>query len=163
MRKESGHLKPAGHLPSRRKPKRKNSKRTGELSEAAFLHKARSLGFKVCKPWGDSERYDFILDNGHRLWRVQVKCTEQLRAGGYDIQPSYVNPRGDKTSYTAEDIDVLIAHVVPVDAWYVVPVEALAFKSLHFYPDHFCPRARFEQFREAWRLLQAKNDPKEDR
>jgi len=144
------------------KPPRKNSKRTGELSEAAFLHKAQSLGFRVCKPWGDSERYDFILDNGERLWRAQVKCTEHLRAHGYDIQSIYVNRKGDKTSYTSADIDVLIAHLVPVDVWYVVPIEALALsKSLRLYPDASSPRARFEQFREAWHLLRPKRaDPR---
>jgi hypothetical protein len=35
------------------------------------LHKAAALGFGVAKPYGDSERYDFILDSGERLWRVQ--------------------------------------------------------------------------------------------
>src|SRR5712691_6414426 len=53
--------------PSRGEPsckiKRVNTKRKGELSEAAFLLKAASLGFGVAKPWGDSERYDFILDS----------------------------------------------------------------------------------------------------
>ena len=43
---------------------RRNPKRTGELSEAAFMLKARTLGFNPAKPWGDSERYDFILDTG---------------------------------------------------------------------------------------------------
>jgi hypothetical protein len=28
----------------------------------------------VAKPYGDSERYDCILDNGRRLWRVQIKA-----------------------------------------------------------------------------------------
>src|SRR5207244_11794820 len=46
-----------------RKIKRVNTKRKGELSEAAFLLKAASLGFGVAKPWGYSERYDFILDS----------------------------------------------------------------------------------------------------
>jgi len=44
-----------------------------------------SLSFKVTKPWGDSERYDFVLDSGRRLWRVQIKCTAAERAGGYHI------------------------------------------------------------------------------
>jgi PD-(D/E)XK endonuclease len=63
-----------------RKPVHRNTKRTGELSEAAFLLKAETLGFHLAKPWGDSERYDFILDTGSRLWRVQLKCTQVLRA-----------------------------------------------------------------------------------
>jgi PD-(D/E)XK endonuclease len=45
---------------------RNNTKLTGERSEAAFLNRAAALGFGVAKPWGDSLRYDFILDNGAR-------------------------------------------------------------------------------------------------
>jgi hypothetical protein len=52
--------------PPRHTPE-KNTKLTGEGSEAAFLNRAAALGFGVAKPWGDSLRYDFILDNGDRL------------------------------------------------------------------------------------------------
>ncbi len=38
------------------------TKRRGELAELAFTLKATGLGFAVSKPYGDSERYDFILD-----------------------------------------------------------------------------------------------------
>ena len=129
----------------------RNTKRTGELSEAAFLHKAVSLGFKVTKPWGDSERYDFVVDSGGRLWRVQIKCTAAIRAGGYHIQPIHFVYGKNKVVYTAEDIDVLAAHIVPLDVWYVVPVQALAQgRSLRLYPDGGCERARFEKYREGW-------------
>ncbi len=134
--------------------KPRNSKRTGELSEAAFLHKAVALGFRVTKPWGDSERYDFVLDSGRRLWRVQIKCTAVSRAGGYHIQPIHFVYGKNKVVYTAEDIDVLAAHVVPLDVWYVVPVGVLAAgTSLRLYPDNGCKTARFEKYREAWDLF----------
>src|SRR5207244_11807514 len=71
--------------PARR---RRNPSRVGELAEAAFLYKAAGLDFGVAKPW-NSERYDFIIDSGARLWRVQLKCTEVLRARGYVVQPIY--------------------------------------------------------------------------
>ncbi len=74
----------------------KNTKRTGEFSEAAFLHRAEGLAFKLAKPWGDSERYDFILDSGTRLWKVQVKGTEALRARGYEVRASYTNRQGPR-------------------------------------------------------------------
>lgn len=131
-----------------------NTKRRGELSEAAFLLKAASLGFGVAKPWGDSERYDFILDSGPRLCRVQLKCTEVVRARGYDVQPIYSIYGQGKQVYTSHDIDFLVAHIVPLDVWYVLPVAAFVpCKSLRFYPDAPCKRARFENFREAWHLL----------
>jgi hypothetical protein len=135
------------HLP-------RNPKRTGEISEAAFLLKARTLGLCVAKPWGDSERYDFILDTGARLWRVQLKCTEVLRARGYDVQPIYSIYGKGKITYTPEDIDVLVAHILPIDVWYVLPIEAIARStSLRLYPDIPCKCARWENYREAWHLL----------
>src|SRR5437588_12516409 len=48
---------------------KRNPKRAGEISEAAFVLRAHSLGFLVAKPWGDSEKYDFVLDAGSRWWR----------------------------------------------------------------------------------------------
>src|SRR5271157_4237136 len=41
----------------------RNTKRRGELAELVFLLIATRLGFGVSKPYGDSERYDFILDS----------------------------------------------------------------------------------------------------
>ena len=137
-----------------------NTKRTGELSEAAFLLKAESLGFKLAKPWGDSERYDFILDNGRRLWRIQVKCTAYLRLGGYDVQPVHTD-QTHKAAYTPDDIDFLVAHIIPLDVWYVIPIDAMGpGMSLRFYPEGNCKRPRFEKYREAWHLLgPPKNQP----
>jgi hypothetical protein len=110
----------------RRKPRRpaprKNTKVTGERSEAAFLHKAANLGFGVAKPWGDSRRYDFILDNGACLHRVQVKCTESIRARAYETRATYTTGKG-RAPYTKKDIDFIAAHVVPLDIWYIIPVE----------------------------------------
>jgi PD-(D/E)XK endonuclease len=140
----------------------RNTKRTGELSEAAFLLKAETLGFHVSRPWGDSERYDFILDAGPRLWRVQLKCTEVLRARGYDIQPIYAIYGQGKVVYSAADIDALVVHIIPMDAWYVIPVEDFfPSKSLRFYPDVACKRARWEKYREAWDLLRSR-EPRQD-
>jgi hypothetical protein len=78
-------------------------------------------GIKGDQAWGDSERYDFVLDSGRRLWRVQIKCTAVERAGGYHIQPIHFVYGKNKVVYTADDIDVLAAHAVPLDVWYVVP------------------------------------------
>ncbi len=141
-------------IEARRPPIHRNTKRTGELSEAAFLLKAETLGLHLAKPWGDSERYDFVLDTGSRLWRVQLKCTQVLRARGYDVQPTYSIYGKGKIAYTADDIDVLAAYILPLGIWYILPVEVFTpNKSLRFYPDIPCKRARWEQYREAWHLL----------
>jgi hypothetical protein len=54
------------------------TKRRGELAELAFILKAVSLGFAVSKPYGDSERYDFILDpRDLHVWRRHVEYVER--------------------------------------------------------------------------------------
>ncbi|MGA8503412.1 MAG: group I intron-associated PD-(D/E)XK endonuclease [Candidatus Sulfotelmatobacter sp.] len=139
---------------------RSNPKRMGELSQAAFLVKAQSLGFGLALPWGDSEKYDFIVwarPQG-RLLRVQVKATGRLNCGGYDVQPVYSTRGEGKKTYTAEDIDVLAAHVVVgiggKEVWYLLPVGAFAeVKSLRFFPDLKSRNPRWEGYREQWSVL----------
>ena len=133
----------------RRAEERASPKRRGEMAEAAFVVKATGLGLAVSKPWGDSERYDFVVDSGARIWRVQVKSTGKPSLGGYEVRAIYSGAK-HKDHYTARDIDVLVAHIVPLNLWYVVPAEELPESAiLRFYPGEE-GRGRFEKFREAW-------------
>jgi hypothetical protein len=135
--------------------RRDNTKLTGERSEAAFLNRAAALGFGVAKPWGDSLRYDFILDNGERLIRVQIKCTESIRARAYETRATYTVGNG-RAVYTRDDVDFLAAHVVPLDIWYIIPVEVcMPAPMLRFYPHREAKRMRLEKYREAWHLMQS--------
>ncbi len=147
------------------KPNRPNTKRTGERSEAAFLYQASQRSFAISKPWGDSERYDFILDNrpqpGARpersrrvkLFRIQIKCTDSLRADAYETRATYTS--GNRhVVYTKRDIDFLAAHVVPLNIWYIIPVEICTPQPmLRFYPHRNAKKMRLEKYREAWHLL----------
>jgi PD-(D/E)XK endonuclease len=149
-----------------REKRRRNPKRMGEMSQAAFLLKAQSLGFGLAVPWGDSEKCDFIVwaGRGGRLLRVQVKATGRLNGGGYDVQPVYSTRGEGKKAYTAEEIDVLAAHVVierggvergAKDVWYLLPVEAIAgVKSLRFFPGLKGRDPKWEGYREAWEWLE---------
>jgi PD-(D/E)XK endonuclease len=141
-----------------RQPKiapRKNTKITGERSEAAFLNRASGLGFGVAKPWGDSRRYDFVLDNGTGLHRVQVKCTECIRAQAYETRATYTVGKG-RAVHTRADVDFIAAHVVPLDIWYIIPVEICTPQPmLRFYPHRQAKKMRLEPYREAWHLLQS--------
>jgi PD-(D/E)XK endonuclease len=124
-------------------------KRLGEAAEAAFLAKASGLGFGVAKPWGDSERYDFLLDSGHGdFWRVQVKSTQRYAESRYRVKAA-----GWKATYTRDEIDFLVAWIIPENLWYVVPIHAFASrKGLRFYP-HGGRKALYEKYREAWCLM----------
>src|SRR5271167_1660158 len=126
-------------------------KALGEAAEAAFLAKVTSLGFGVAKPWGDSERYDFILDSGQRLWRVQVKSGCHRRNRRYGLHGMCGNR--EQTQYTSEDIDIFVAYLIPVDVWYVIPVEEIKNKWLLFFPYGGARCGHYEQYREAWSLM----------
>jgi hypothetical protein len=134
--------------------RRLTPKRIGEVSEVALALKARTMGFMVAKPWGDSELYDFILGWEDRLWRVQLKCTQVIRSRGYEVQPIHGVYGKGKMAYSAGEIDALVVHIPPCNVWYVLPVEDfVGSKSLRFYPDIECKAARWEKYREAWGLL----------
>jgi len=123
-------------------------KEHGEIAEATFLAKACSLNFPVAKPWGDSQRYDFVLDSEHGLWRVQVKSTARFFHSRY-----CVGAVSDVAAYSAHDIDFLAAYIVPHDLWYIVPIQAFAgAQCLYFYP-HAGRNSRYERYREAWCLF----------
>ena len=124
-------------------------KRRGEVAESVFLAKAMSLGFGVAKPWGDSERYDFIVDSGEKLWRVQLKSAYVgSKEGGYTVH-AFGNQ--SRVAYTAAEIDVVVGYVVPEEAWYVIPIGAFAgIKSMKLFPASRRMRSKHEKYREAW-------------
>jgi hypothetical protein len=143
--------------PSPDNPNRPNTKRTGERSEAAFLYQASQRRFAISKPWGDSERYDFILDNRPQpqvhLFRIQIKCTDCLRADAYETRATYEFAHRH-IPYTKRDIDFIAAHVVPLNIWYIIPVEVCTPQPmLRFYPHRQAKQMRLEKYREAWNLL----------
>jgi hypothetical protein len=130
-------------------------KRKGEAAEAAFLSRAASLGFEVAKPWGDSSQFDFIVHNGSRCLRVQVKSTEAKTTWSYKV-----NPRSYKGPYTKDNIDFLVVYIAPFNTWYILPIEVISGKSgLWFSPDRK-RRSQFDVYREAWCLMACPRDGK---
>jgi hypothetical protein len=129
-----------------------NKKNLGELAELSFMRKAASLGFAVAKPWGDSDRYDVIVRFDKIFWRVQVKSviTTQPSRHSYRVKTT----RGCNSTYSADEIDFLVAYVFPKDVWYVFPATVTEGR------DSVCVRpeskkCRFVQYREAWELMKA--------
>ena len=122
------------------------------MAEAEFVATAARLGFRVAKPWGDSERYDFIVDVNGRLWRVQVKSAHRAgQDGGYSFRMHGHSLK----AYSAQEIDVLVEYVVSENAWYVFPVRELGgLRSLKLFPGSRRKRSNFEKWREAWGVFE---------
>ncbi|HXZ32097.1 MAG TPA: group I intron-associated PD-(D/E)XK endonuclease [Terriglobales bacterium] len=134
-------------------------KQQGEIIEVAFLHKAIELGFSAAKPYGDCEAYDFLLDSGCRMWRVQVKSSYSKRNSSYFINAT--RNRAVARPYTADEIDFLVAYTTPDEAWYVIPAEALGdHNTICLHPHRKNSTGLFERFREAWCLMACPRNPK---
>jgi PD-(D/E)XK endonuclease len=164
--------KPAARTPIPQSPRQREltTKRLGELAEIAFALKAYKLGFGVCKPYGDSERYDVIVDSrdlrrksnscppypAPPLWRVQVKCSTQLCNGLYRIN-AHRRANGRAVPYLPGEIDFFAAYIVPEDTWYIIPLHAArGVTSLLFRRCRDRRPGLYDAYREAWPLLRPK-------
>ncbi len=123
-------------------------KRLGEAAEAAFLARATSLGFSVCIPWGDSNRYDSVVELNHGLLRVQVKSATMYSENRYRVKTTGASGK----VYTSKEIDFFVGYVVPENIWYIIPIQAIGQrKGIRFYPTtRRQSRAMFEKYRETW-------------
>jgi hypothetical protein len=90
---------------------RRQFKLRGEWVELLFMTRAAEHGLRVMKPWGDSSRYDFVVEAGNRFLRVQVKSTNFRKSKFYVC--SMV--RFGQKCYTSDDIDFFVIYVIPVD------------------------------------------------
>ena len=129
-----------------------STKRRGEISELAFALAAARHGFGISRPYGDSERYDIILDSAHiasvipnRAERPRTACPEpshgnllsaaarprlirvQVKATTQFLCGLYrVNAHrrinGRAVPYKLSEIDFFVAYVIPEDSWYIFPL-----------------------------------------
>jgi len=130
-------------------------KRCGEIAELAFAFKACGMGFVVSKPYGDSAAYDFVVGAKKHLQRVQVKSTSSPGFGRYKVGVHHHGGRGrGGHAYTREEIDFVVAYIVPRNIWYVVPIKVLLKKRhMQLYPDGSRSGGKYENYCEAWHLL----------
>jgi hypothetical protein len=62
-----------------------------------------------------------------------------------------------KMNYSVDDVDFIAAFIAKYDVWYLIPMESLGKrKNIRLYPGKRKPKrgGQYEQYREAWNLLQ---------
>jgi hypothetical protein len=144
---EESRARQASHQKGSARPKE------GEQGELAFLSKATSLGFALSLPYGHMQRYDFIVDSGTNLWRVQVKTTTHMLNGLYLVGMHHRFNRRAR-AYTASEIDFVAAYILPEKTWYILPVrEVTEHRQLLFRPKGYHRPDPYARYREAWHLL----------
>jgi len=114
----------------------------GNAAEMVAMVACSLHGYHVSIPFGGKSPYDFILDNGERLYRVQVK---EIYAGKVGERSrwmvDFMKPRGAGLykryeKYTESDCDLIVAVCVPHNAIYVFPIaDVLDKRQASFYFD----------------------------
>ncbi|MFB3918383.1 MAG: group I intron-associated PD-(D/E)XK endonuclease [Terriglobales bacterium] len=125
----------------------RHTKEQGEWAELRFMARAITQGLKVAKPWGDSARYDLIVEYQGSLKRVQVKSTRPRHYGGYVCHLST-----GRSGYSRNEVEFLALYLIPEDLWYIIPIEHLeGAQTVLLVPSK--PTHRFHIYQEAWHLL----------
>jgi hypothetical protein len=128
----------------------KGCKERGEWAELCFMAKAAGMGMAVSRPFGDSQRYDVLVESGGRIVRVQVKSTIYRRRGN-EYSLNVMGPQRKK--YKTGTVDYFAVYLIPDEEWYIIPYEALGeHLTLHFIAGGG-GRHKYEEYLEAWHLL----------
>ena len=132
----------------------RHPKRRGEWVELQFMARASAHGLIVSKPWGDSARYDFIVEHRGRFLRIQVKSTMSFMKGAYLCNTVSRSPRRKDAGrpYSARDIDFFAFFIIPEDVWYIVPISACRARyAVQLNP--YRRDSKYFPYLEAWHLL----------
>jgi hypothetical protein len=102
-------------------------KAIGERSQLAVMVALDRAGYPVFVPFGENLRYDLVIDEGHKLSRVQCK-TGRLLAGAVRFRACssyahHLNPKVIKRDYLGE-IDHFGVYCVETQDVYLVPIES---------------------------------------
>jgi len=113
-----------------------NSKQIGNITEVEVMLAFLKQGFNVLSPYGDCERYDFVIEINNKFYKIQVK-TSHLEDGKISFNTAsthYSDGKCIHDTYTKEDIDYFATTYE--NQVYLIPVEECGgrLKSLRFEP-----------------------------
>jgi hypothetical protein len=135
----------------------KTFKERGEWVELRSMAEAMGHGYKVLKPWGDSQTFDVAINFGSRIVRVQVKSSIHRVGTGYRC---HFERNRRSSPYTLKQVDFFAACIVPENVWYLIPARVLVNGDHLKKGPMLCPvqpvvknRYLYEGYREAWSLL----------
>lgn len=116
-----------------------NTQIKGALTEQKCFLKCIESGYIVSKPLFDNARYDFILDTGKNLLRIQVKTShwkdEEHSAFTFNCYSQHSLGTGNKVmKYTNKEIDFFMTEQEGIFYLYPAPEEGLKEKTLRVKP-----------------------------
>ena len=122
-----------------------NSKQIGNITEVEIMLSFLKLGFNVLTPYGDCERYDFVVEINNKFYKIQSK-TANSKDNGKSI---FINCRSTHRKngkcvhekYDSSDIDFFANTYNGVS--YLIPIsECGSGKTLRFEETENCQKER---------------------
>ena len=102
-----------------------NSKKIGDITEMETKYAFLKAGYNVLSPYGDCERYDYVVDMGKKFIRIQSKTSTPIDDGAvYAFSCRSSNRKGGGVvhrAYSKNEIDYFATmingkcHLVPVE------------------------------------------------
>lgn len=129
------------------------SKFPGDIAEIKFHLTAHERGYLLLSPLRPT-RYDFAVDTGKKIVRVQVKSTSCFVRDSYRVDVRWKGKNQVKQRYAPDQIDFIVAYVHTLDAWYIIPIKEVKGANLLLYPHKPESQGKMEKFKGAWNLLE---------
>jgi hypothetical protein len=108
-------------------------KEKGDRSTLAIMAALREAGYALSMPFGENSRYDLVIDDGIRLFRVQCK-TGRLRKGAvrFSMCSNYAHHRnpGTRSRDYQGQVDHFAVYCRETSGVYLIPIGALPLRTL---------------------------------
>lgn len=116
-----------------------NTQIIGALTEQKCFIKCIEMGYIVSKPLFDNARYDFVLDTGKNLLKIQVKTShwkdEEHSSFIFNCYSQHSTGDSNKRmKYTNKEIDFFMTEQEGIFYLYPAPEEGIKEKTLRVLP-----------------------------
>jgi len=105
----------------------------GQISESAITTRFLECGYVVLIPYGGSQRYDLLIEDGDRqFWRIQCK-TGWTKHGAIYFDTANHNITGKKRDWRhyQGECDYFAVYCADLDKVYLVPIDQVGRTRAH--------------------------------
>lgn len=120
--------------------KKINNKFSGEMAELLFAAECYKHSLTISFPHTDGICYDFIVDNGKNLYRIQVKSSRHANKGGLTQFETHLNRK------KSHKIDFYALYCFINSQFYIVPAKAVTSDTIY-------ASKRLQVYKNSWQLL----------
>jgi PD-(D/E)XK endonuclease len=98
-------------------------KQVGERTQGIILARFMAYEYTILIPFGDSTRYDLVIEKGGEFWRIQCKTGRINRQrDGLEFNTSSMDARTWVRRHYRGEIDYFAVYCEETDGVYLVPI-----------------------------------------